>query len=136
MGGLWLASSALREIGWKRRQRWLQSLPFALERYVEAVGEDLAEELVVSIRFAARAPSQKHMREVVAAAELSPSLSLRRGDHRHGIVLHSKLTYDSENGFGRLGQRRVLVWLHALTDKVLLVVHADYPISSVRLSWE
>jgi hypothetical protein len=134
--GLWMASFWLRELGWKRELAWLQALPFPVESYVNGVGEGLCENLVVSIRFATDAPSRQLLRQALAAVPLSLGPSVRDGEKKNSIELECEFTYKSKNGTNRYGQRKVLTWFHDLVEKVLLPVHAEKPIRSVKLSWE
>jgi hypothetical protein len=104
-----------------RETAWLASLPFQVFGYKELLltEKDNANRFSITLSFDLSWMNEELLRNALAAVE--PALQVTRKDNQLVCCLNEGLP-----------SIKISSWFHCLTDKVLLIIHARYPIKSIQ----
>lgn len=117
-------------------RRWVEALPFVLDGYFDCLAQPPQPviALLLDVRFAHSAPARDLFRGLLGRADPGARLE---GEGAGRIVAQSRPVSGSTgrriNGKVVYRSHRLVPYVHQLIDRVLLPLHAEYPLSEVRL---
>ena len=118
-----------------REQQWVEALPFSLERYFDVLSETPVPSTVIlaEVTFQSALPPAELLHALAGRAEARARVE---GDLHACIVSGPISGVTGIRSGGRFLYRNHLVakYVHTLVEEVLVPMHREYPLVSVRFA--
>jgi hypothetical protein len=116
---------------------WPSSLPFALEGYLEILGQEpmsCSIEAAITLQPGSRTPGLDVLQGLVLGIEVDAKVVNVGGGASSTITIRSASKGDMAGSVYVVSNREIPPYVHALVEKVLLPLHRTHPIERVSLS--